>query len=279
MDYVALFVWLMVCVTLGAFMHAILSSALSYKVLRWLSAPGVAVRKFSMSLAALLGGGTVTHANVYDVSERDVAFHADGASRVSKMLVPLAPLFGCAVVLQIVNTVMGHPIDLGFGAPALSSLDAGGAVGFADALWGVARELVLRIVRADWASPALYVLLLFAFSLSLGASVSFDRFRQSFFGVLILVLALATVCALLGVPSGVWSSRPAPVAALAAWVEALRGFIMSVAGMAVVMMLFGMLASVLTGIIVRVYELFSHAAADTGKSGEPEERDEKRQAA
>ena len=279
MEYVALFVWLMVCVTLGALMHAILQSAMSYRVLKWLSAPGVIVRKFAMSAGALVGGGTVTHANAYRVSERDIGFTGEGPARLSRLLVPLAPLFACALVLQAANALLGHPINLDFGAPPVSSLDASGAAGFLDGLWSVLTALVYQIVSANWGSLSLYVLLVLAFSLSLGASVSFDRYRESFLGVTLLTVSLALVCGLFGVPSGLTLGRPTALATIGSWLEAVRAFVMNVAGMAVVMMMFGILASIVAGVLTRIYELITTALIHRRRSSNASERSDRREAA
>ena len=268
MEYVALFLWLVLCITCGALMHTLLESAANYSLIKFLSAPGIIVRKVSMTAAALAGGATVTHSNAYHLSERDVAFNADGMAKISRFLVPLAPLFACAVLLCAANVLLARPVSLTITAPTVSSLDAGGALGFLDGLFAMVSGLLHQIAAADWQSFRWYALLLLAFSLSLGAGVAFDRFKECFVGAALLVGVLALLCTLF-IHTGSDAGRPAVLITLSTWVSSVRTFLMDTGAMAVVMMLFGLLAAILVGISVRLYEMLASAATDTGRSSKP----------
>ena len=281
MIYTALFIWLLTCIVLGGVIHAVMQTAFRYKLVRLLAGPGVVVRKFAMTCAALLSGATVTEVNVYDLSERDIGFEADGVASVSKVLVPLAPLFACALVLQAVNVLLGSPIKLDYPPPEISSLDIGGMKGFVLGTWSVVFHLVRQVFNADWGHLRLYVLLAFVFSLSLGACLPFEKFREAFLGVVLLVVGLAVLCALFGVSSALGTAPPSALARspVAAWVESLRSFFKNTAGMAFVMMLCGIMAATLAGIVVRIAELTGKASSRGGTEAKPRRGAETRAAA
>ena len=264
MPYVALFIWLAMCLLLGGVMHHILRVAFTYRLVGALAAPGLVVRKLAMIVAALLTGATVTQVNLYDLKDRDIGFDADGISITARVLVPLVPLFACAIALQIVNAMLGRPVDLAYEPPALSSLDAGGAGGFLLGMWGLMSQLVRHVAQADWGSLKLYALLGFLFSLSLGACVRFGKFHDAILGVTLLALGLAALSALFGLAPG---SGSAPgggnVARLA---SSLRAGVMTTSGTAVVMMLGGLLAAILVSTAARVLEMVGLATG--GKKGE-----------
>jgi len=256
MQYIAIFVWLVTCLVCGGLMHAMLRSAFMHKWVRLLAAPGVTLRKFSMTVAALLTGATVTQVNMYDTAERDIAFYGRGAAGVSRVLVPLAPLFASALALRAVNAALGTPLELSFAPPAIGSFDPGGAVGFARRLLALMVEVVRQCLAADWHSAGLYVLLVFVFSLSLGAGVPFDKFRESFLGVALLVGALAAVCTLFGLGPGAGGLESDGARAPAvAWIASARSFLTATAGAALVMMLCGLLAGVAVGLAARLCEV------------------------
>ena len=267
MEYVALFVWLLVCLVLGGVINAILQSAHQYKLVALLAAPGMVARKFAMTAVGLLSGATVTQVNIYDLSERDIGFEAKGIPGISKMLVPLAPLFVCAVVLQGINVALGSPLSLSFRPPPFSSLDATGLRGFMFGLWDLMSGLFRQIVDADWGSGRLYLLLAFIFSLSLGACVPFAKFREGFLGIAFLAGGLAALCALLGVRSGAAGAAVAASSPAARWGLAARSFVMGTAGMAFIMMLCGLMAGVVGGVLVRLFELAGKGSRGAGASG------------
>ena len=281
MEYVALFVWLVVCVALGGLMHTILRTPFDYKLIRILAAPGVVVRKLAMSVVALVTGATVTQVNVYDLSERDIGFHGVGASSVSKVLVPLGPLFACAVALQAVNVLLGSPVSFDYSPPPVASLDAGGVKGFVVGMLPLLSGLVRQGLIANWGSLSFYVLLGFVLSLSLGACVSFEKFREATLGALLLVVSLAVLCALAGVRSGLGAGAVSALAEspAAPWVRSLRGFLIGTTGAAFVMMLCGLMVAIVVGIGVRLYELTTTAVGGKSKSGKRGGRREKKLAA
>ena len=263
MEYVAMFIWLTICIVLGGLMHAILRTAFTRKWVAILAAPGVTVRKFAMTIAALVSGATVTEVNVYRTCERDIGFSASGAGAIAKLLVPLAPLFACALVLQALNTALDSPLRIALAPPLINSADVGGAMGFLLALWELMLHLVRQASHADWGSLNVYVLLAFVFSLSLGAGLPFNRFREAVLGVALLVVGLALVCTLVGVRGGDTSAeQPA-----AAWALSMRTFLMGTAGMTLIMMLCGMLTAVIVGLLVRLFEMVGLAAGGKKAAG------------
>jgi len=269
MIYMALFIWLLACLLLGGVMHAVLGTTFRYKLVMLLAAPGTVVRKFSMTCAALASGATVTGVNVYDLGDRQVRFEANGAASVSKVLVPLAPVFTCALVLQAANVLLGSPIRLDYPPPGISSLDVGGMRGFLMGTWQLVSHLVAQLFAADWGHFRLYALLALLFSLSLGACLPFEEFREAFLGVVLLVVGLAVVCVLFGASS---SFGPAPPGALASspaagWMESVRTFLGNTAGMAFIMMLCGVMAATLAGIVIRIVELAGRGADRTQRPG------------
>ena len=126
MEYCALFVWLTLCLLVGAAVHYVLAGAMETQLVKLISAPGTIVRKFTMALTALFCGATLTKAKLYELSDRDVDFSADGISSISKALVPLMPLFGCAAVMMVLNAMFLHPFRLDYTPPAISAFDSGG---------------------------------------------------------------------------------------------------------------------------------------------------------
>jgi len=281
MEYVALFVWLLLCVTLGGLMHTILQTPFNYRLIRILAAPGVTLRKLAMAVVALVTGATVTKVNVYNISDRDIGFQGQGVSSVSNVLVPLGPLFASAVVLQIVNAMLGSPVSFNYSPPPVPSLDAGGAKAFLMGMSPLVSGLVKQGLVADWGSLRFYVLLGCVLSLSLGACVSFEKFREAVLGSLLLVAALAVICALAGVRSGLGSTAVSTLAEspAAPLVRSVRTFLTGTTGVAFIMMLCGMMVAIVVGIVVRLYQLMISAAGGKSNSGTRESRGEKRQAA
>ncbi len=283
MPYVALFIWLAMCPLLGGVMHHILRSAFSYRLVGFLAAPGLVVRKLAMTVAALVTGATVTQVNIYNLKDRDIGFDASGISTTARVLVPLAPLFACAIALQIVNAMLGRPVDLAYEPPALSSLDAGGASGFMLGMWNLMSQLVRHVAQADWGSLKLYALLGFLFSLSLGACVRFGKFHDAILGVALLALGLAALSALFGLGGGLApGAGSAPGGGSSSRLAlSLRAGVMTASGTAVVMMLGGLLAAILVSTTARVLEMVG--LASSGEKGEKtagsEERPQRRRAA
>jgi len=141
-------------------------------------------------------------------------------------------------------------------------------VGFMKGLFALVTQIAQRAVEADWRSGRIYVLLIFVFSFSLGAGVPFEKFREAFLGVLILVLGVAVICALFGLRPGM---NPAELVASPGpamlWMRSARAFLMSTAGMGLIMMLCGMFAAVAVGLTARVFQMFGEATAK--KKAEP----------
>jgi len=259
MEYVALFLWFSLCLLLGSVMHTVLRGPISYRVIALATTPGVVVRKFSQTVAALVCGGTVTGVKIYETSPRDISFKAEGIPSVAKVLVPVAPLFGCVLVLGGLNALLGYPLQLDYAPPPLASLDAGGMSGFFKGIWLLLSGLVGQALRADWRSPEFYVMLVLIFSLALGACEPVGKLREALAGVGLLVVGLALVCGLVARPAGVGAvaASASPPGRAELWVSAARGFMVDCAGVAFALMLFGMLEALAVGVVTRVYEMFS----------------------
>ncbi|MFW6189940.1 MAG: hypothetical protein ACOC7T_05855 [Planctomycetota bacterium] len=270
MEYTALFVWLTLCLILGATIRSVMAGALTHRPVQFVAAPGLFIRKFSMSLTALACGATLTRARVYDLSERDVDFEADGAGSVAKVLVPLAPLFGCATAMVALNAMFGRPLHLDYSPPGLDSLDAGGVQEFVAGTWSILAQVVRRGARADWGNPRLYVLFGLTFSLSIGASTELSRAREAVLGAGLLAVGLALFCSL--------SLRGFRGGDPLAWPAEVREFVVRYSAVAFVMMVYGMLTALVVGMIVRVYEMAGSGSGSGKTRGLPSGKSSKRAA-
>jgi len=278
MQYVALFACLTMCLLVGGLMHAILRPAYSYRLVRVIAAPGMVVRKLSMSMAALLTGATLTQVNIYRLKEQEIGFQGDGPSAAAKALAPVAPLFACALALQSVNAVLGSPVnDLTFN---ISSLGAEGPRGFLLGLWGLMSDLVAQFLKADWRSLRLYFLLVFLFSFSFGACVPLNRFREALIGAGIIAAALAAGASLLGTQSGLFTLPfgSVPGSPASRFAQNAEDRLIALGGAAVVMMFGGMIAAILLSLVVRIFEMVGKATGGA-KGGEGGGKSEKRAAA
>ncbi|MGD2175793.1 MAG: hypothetical protein PVJ27_10355 [Candidatus Brocadiaceae bacterium] len=249
MEFMALFIWLCLCLLVGGLMHYVMVGALSHRLVQLLAAPGMVVRKFTMSLTALLCGGTVTRVRIYELSSRDIDFQADGASSVAKVLVPLAPLFGCAALMVALNAIFGNPLNLNYAPPALASLDSGGLKGFFLGTWDLLSRVIRQAARADWGSLDLYVLFALTFSLALGACAPLERVKEAMLGAGLIAVVLAVLSSL-AVRRG-----PADIPAQPEWFVGVKTFIVGTSAAAFVMMIYGMAGALVTGLCVRAYEL------------------------
>ncbi|MFO8006291.1 MAG: hypothetical protein R6V05_00990 [Candidatus Brocadiia bacterium] len=260
MEYVALFIWLSLCLVLGGMIHYAMAGALTHRFVQVLAAPGMVIRKFTMSLAALACGATVTRVSIYEISSRDIDFTADGVSSVAKAVAPVAPLFGCAAAMVVLNGAFGDPLRFDYTPPALASLDTVGLRGF---LMGTGRLLsaaVRQVRQVDWRSPRLYVLFGLMFSLALGAAASLERIREALLGagLLAAALALASSIAVQHGPADLPATAPS-------WFVAARAAIVSTSVAGFVLMFYGMLAAIVVGMAVRIFELVMGTGSGGGK--------------
>lgn len=272
MEYMALFIWLSLCLILGALIHFVMAGALTHRLVMLLAAPGMIIRKFTMTLVALLCGGTVTKVRIYELSARDIEFKAEGAASIAKVLVPLAPLFGGAVAMVAVNSVFGSPFRLDYSPPALSALDSGGLRSFLGGTWLLLASVVRQATQSDWRSLSFYVIFALIFSLALGACAPMERVKEAILGAALLAVTLALLSS---VSVGRGAIRTTP-----GWIMATSSFIVRSSGVAFIMMVYGMLTALVVGLAVRIYELLTRSSArkrPAKATGEPEI--EKRRAA
>jgi len=266
MEYVALFLWFSLCLLLGALMHRVMQGPASYRPITLVTAPGIVVRKFSQTLVAMLCGATLTDVRIYQLSQRDISFRADGASSVARVLVPLAPLFGCVLVLGVINSWLGGALEFDYAPPPLPSLDAGSLKGFLMSIGHLLSALVGQTFRGDWRSAEFYVMLALIFSLALGACQPVEKVRDALLGVALLVVTIALVSALVTPSSAVVRAATSPGKA-ELWAATTRGFLVDCAGAAFALMLFGMLQAIVVGVAVRLYEVFAGSPAHTSGDG------------
>ncbi len=248
MQYAALFIWITLCLILGGMMHYVMAGALVHRSVQVLAAPGMVVRKLTMTVTALVCGGTVTRVSMYELSSRDIDFRADGVASVGKALAPLAPLFGGAVALMALNGMFGSPIGLSCAPPALASLDGGGLKGFFVGTWMLLSGVVREGIDADWGNPRLWVLSALVFSFALGASSPLERVREAIVGAALVSVALALLSTIAVRRAGVMAASPG-------WFSAADEFLIESAGIAFVMMVYGMFAALAVGVAVRLGEV------------------------
>ncbi|MFW6457742.1 MAG: hypothetical protein ACOC0A_05545, partial [Planctomycetota bacterium] len=240
MEYVSLFLWLAICLALGTSMHRLFASAQQSGWFKWISAPGIFVRKLAMALAAMFTGATLTNVNLYRVSERDIGFNGDVIGGIPRFIVPVAPLFLCAVVLHAANTMLGEPMDISMTSPELSAVSIDGAADFFENFWNLLSRIVRQVARGEWSHLDFYLFIALALSLALGASTTFAKFKEAVLGSLLLVIAMAVFCSIFGVPQSGGSilNGAHPATNL---IESIRNFVFETTQWALVMMLFGII--------------------------------------
>jgi len=274
MEFMALFIWVCLCLLLGGLIHFVMAGALGHRFVQVLAAPGMIVRKFSMALTALLCGATVTRVRIYELDTRDTDYKAEGVSSVAKVLVPLAPLFGGAFAVIILNAMFGHPLHFTHTPPSLASLDTGGLHGFLLGTWALLSQVVREALRADWRSLELYVLFALIFSFALGASAPLGRFKEASLGAGLEAVVLALLSSL------TVRDVQAEVPASPAWFLSARNVVVGASAAAFVMMVYGMLAALVVGTAVRLYEMvFKAEKGPRGKTAKVSAEERRKEAA
>ncbi len=274
MEFMALFIWLCLCVLLGGLMHYVMSGALRHRPVQLLAAPGMIIRKFTMTLVALLTGATVTRVRIYELDQHDIDFQAGGMSSISKALVPLAPLFGSALVLIALNGLFGAPLKLDYSPPRLEALDSGSLKGFCLGTWSLLSDAVEQVVRADWGNHRLYVLFALVFSLALGGCAPMRRVKEAAMGAALVAVCMALMDAV-ATRQGAVGIEVQP-----GWFTAVKEMVVRASAAAFVMMVYGLLGAVVVGLVVRIYELFLGSPRTREEStAKLPEADSKKQAA
>ena len=260
MEYLALFIWLALCLLMGALMHYIMASPLTHRAVQLLAAPGMVIRKISMVIAALVCGGTVTKVSIYELSAHDIDFRAEGMASVGKVLVPLAPVFGGAVAMMQLNGMFGGPLNLHYAPPDLAALNGTGFKGFLNGTWLCLSSVVSQAIQADWHSLRLYVLFALVFSLALGACAPMQRVKEALLGAGLLAVVLALLSSIAIRRAGVAASTPD-------WFTTTRTFVVDCSGIAFLMMVYGMLAALAVGGLMKLYEVVSKGGSKSGARG------------
>lgn len=260
MEYIALFLWLSLCMLLGGLMHSIMASVMQHRGITILAAPGLVVRKFAMTLTALVCGGTVTRVRIYELSSREIDYRADGMASVAKTLVPLAPLFAGAVAMVSINGTFGGPLALQYSVPSLSSLSAPSLQSYFTQTWGMLSSIVRQCIKADWGAPMTFILFALTYSLSLGACEPAERVKQAILGAGLLSVFLALL-------SSIAVRRAEVIAASPPLFITVREFIFSTAAVAFAMMVYGLFAAILVGFAVRLYEMVNRGSGGKKSSG------------
>jgi hypothetical protein len=255
MEYIALFVWICLCLMLSWLVHIVGASTERYRVLQFLALPGAAVRRCSMAAAVMLTGGTITRGEAYTLTNRDVEFDSDGPAGIARAVVPLAPLFGGALALTVLNRLAGSPMALSRPAPVFPALDVAGLKVFLSATWALVADSMQGLRVLPWSSPATWVLLLATLTLALGAGQALNHCRNAVVGAGLLVIAMALVAAV--------ASRqgPAGLVEQPAWIVATRAFLLDCTSVAFCLTFYGLLLSLVLGIGVRLVELATGAEA------------------
>jgi len=260
MEYLALFIWLALCLLTGALMHFAMAGALTHRGVQLLAAPGMVIRKVSMVMTALVCGGTVTKVSIYELSAHDIDFKAEGMASIGKVLVPLAPVFGGAVAMMQLNALFGSPLNLHYAPPDLSALNGTGLKGFLHGTWLVLSSVVSQAIQADWHSLRLYVLFALVFSLALGACAPMERVKEALLGAGLVAVVLALF-------SGIAVRKAGVIAASPGWFTTARTFIVDCSGIAFLMMVYGMLTALAVGGTVRLYEMMAKGGSKAGARG------------
>jgi hypothetical protein len=260
MEYLALFIWLALCLLMGALMHFAMAGALTHRGVQLLAAPGMVIRKVSMVMTALVCGATVTKVSIYELSAHDIDFRAEGMASVGKVLVPLAPVFGGAVAMMQLNALFGSPLNLHYAPPDLSALNGTGFKGFFHGTWLVLSSVVSQAIQADWHSLRLYVLFALVFSLALGACAPMERVKEALLGGALLAVVMALLSSIALRKAGVVAASPG-------WFTTARAFIVDCSGIAFLMMVYGMLAALAVGGTVRIYEMMAKGGSKAGARG------------
>jgi len=250
MEYIALFVWICLCLVLSWLVHAVVGGCTQrYGVLRLLALPGMAVRKCSMATAVMLTGGRITRGDAYSLAHRDVEFDSEGPAGIARALVPLAPLFGCALALAALNRLAGAPMALSRPAPTFPALDVAGLRAFLSATWALVADSLRGLRAMPWSSPATWVLLLATLTLALGAGQALNHCRNALVGAGLLVITTALIAAV--------SARQGPggIVEQPAWFVSTRAFLLASTSIAFSLTFYGLLLSLVLGIGVRLVEL------------------------
>ena len=254
MEYLALFVWFSLALLLGSLVQSVMNGAARYRIVAALVMPGVVVRKLSQAAAALVCGARVTDCRLYDPNPRDTHYSCTGVSTVAKVLVPLAPLFGCILAFGVLSGALGSPLTLDFGPPRIPTLGLRGLQAFAADAGSMASGLLRRL--GSTAGAGGYVMVVLAFSLALGSCHPVERLKQALLGTAGLLAGLAVLEGVAGavrLPGAVRSALN--ISSAQAFFEGVRVGLVDWAGRALSLVGLGLGLSLVAGLLVRIYEL------------------------
>ncbi|MEF8788347.1 MAG: hypothetical protein V5A84_04695 [Planctomycetota bacterium] len=265
MQYIGLFVWFSLCLLLGSLVQSVMAGAARYRIVAALMLPGVMVRKLAQAAAALVCGARVTGCSLYEPTPRDIQFRCGNVSSGAKVLVPLAPLFGCIFAFVLLSGALNSPLSLQYPPPSIPSLDLQGVEAFAADTGAMVSGLLKSLGQS--ASTGGYLMILLAFSLALGPCQPLERLKKAIVGVAAVVAALAL---LEGLAAGI--RLPESVLYLlgidglrAAFVSLRRGLV-DWAGRGLALIALGLGLSLIVGLLVRIYELATGREKGSGSA-------------
>ena len=262
--YIALFVWFSLCLLLGSLVQSVMGGAARYRVVAALMLPGVMVRKLAQGVTALLCGARVTGCSFYESTPRDTQFQCGNISSVAKVVVPLAPLFGCIFAFGVLSVALHSPLDLHYAPPSIPSTDMQGLQAFAADTGTMVSGLLRQLGQSAGAGH--YLMIVLAFSLALGACQPTDRLKHAILGVGAVVGGLALIEGLasgIRLPEGLLNTLGMSSARAA--LRSVRLGLVDWAGRGLALTALGLGLSLIVGLLVRIYEL---AAGRESSSGE-----------
>ena len=254
MQYFGLFIWFSLCLLLGSLVQSVMGGAARYRVVAALTLPGIMVRKLAQTAAALASGARVTGCSVYESNPRDIKFQCGNVSSVARVLVPLAPLFGCIFVFGLLSTALDSPLTLHYAPPSITSMDLHGLQAFAGDTGALVSGLLRRLGRSAGAGD--YLMILLAFSIALGACQPLNRLKKAILGVAVLVSGLALLQALatgIRLPDAVRSTLG--ISGLRTALQSLQRGLVDWAGRGLALTALALGLSLIVGLMVRIYEL------------------------
>lgn len=263
--YIALFVWFSLCLLLGSLVQSVMGGAARYRIVAALMLPGIMVRKLAQAGAALVCGARVTGCSLYQSTPRDAQFTCGNISSVAKVVVPLAPLFGCIFAFGVFSAALNSPLSLHYAPPSIPSMDMQGLQAFAADTGTMVSGLLRQLGQSAGAGH--YLMIVLAFSLALGACQPVGRLKQAILGVGAVVASLALLEGLaagIRLPEGLLNTLGISSARTA--FRSVRLGLVDRAGRGLALTALGLGLSLVVGLLVRIYELATGRESSSGEA-------------